>query len=151
MRSPVAAAVLLVVVALAATACGGGKTSPHDSYTRQLSSACDDMRTKIEALGKPTDTPLSKIYPGSVRIGRAFVKQVELLRPPAADTANAGLMVKQFGYYFDGLAIGYAVLTKRASQQGFIQTVQGAVSNLHLAEGYARKLGAPACAREPFS
>jgi hypothetical protein len=43
------------------------------------------------------------------------------------------------------------VLTKRASQQGFIQTVQGAVANLHLAEGYARKLGAPACAREPFS
>jgi hypothetical protein len=151
MRRPAAAAVLLSVVALAASACGGGKTSPHDAYTKQLSSACDDMRTKIEALGKPTDTPLSKIYPGSVRIGRAFVKQVELLRPPAADTANAGLMVKQFGYYFDGLAIGYAVLTKRASQQGFIQTVQGAVANLHLAEGYARKLGAPACAREPFS
>jgi hypothetical protein len=150
MRRSGAAAALLVVVALAA-ACGGGKTSPHDAYTKQLSSACDDMRAKIEALGKPTDTPLSKIYPGSVRIGRAFVEQVRLLRPPAADTANAGLMVKQFGYYFDGLALGYAVLTKRASQQGFIQTVQGAVANLRLAEGYARKLGAPACAREPFS
>jgi hypothetical protein len=150
MRRSGAAAALLVVVALAA-ACGGGKTSPHDAYTKQLSSACDDMRTKIEALGKPTDTPLSKIYPASVRIGRAFVEQLKLLRPPAADTANAGLMVKQFGYYFDGLALGYAVLTKRASQQGFIQTVQGAVANLRLAEGYARKLGAPACAREPFS
>jgi hypothetical protein len=150
MRRSGAAAALLVVVALAA-ACGGGKTSPHDAYTKQLSSACDDMRTKIEALGKPTDTPLSTIYPGSVRIGRAFVEQLKLLRPPAADTANAGLLVEQFGYYFDGLALGYAVLTKRASQQGFIQTVQGAVANLRLAEGYARKLGAPACAREPFS
>ena len=151
MKPVLTAAALVVVVALVASACGGGKTSPHDAYTKQLSSACDDMRTKIEALGKPSDTPVSRIYPGSVRIGRAFVAQVKLLRPPATDTANAGLMVKQFGYYFDGLAIGYAVLTKRASQQGFIQTVQGAVANLHLAEGYARKLGASACAREPFS
>ena len=62
----------------------------------------------------------------------------------------AGLMVKQFGYYFDGLALGYAVLTKRKSQQGFIQTVGGAEQNLKLAEGYARKLGATACTRRPF-
>lgn len=151
MRRSLASAALLVIVALAAGACGGGKSSPHDAYTKQLSSACDDMRTSIEALGRPSDTPVSRIYPGSVRIGRAFVAQVKLLRPPAADTANAGLMVKQFAYYFDGLALGYAVLTKRASQQGFVQTVQGAVANLRLAEGYARKLGAPACAREPFS
>ena len=60
-------------------------------------------------------------------------------------------MVKQFGFYFDGLALGYAVLTKRESQQGFIQTVEGAVANLHMAERYARKLGVPACAREPFA
>ena len=62
--------------ALAASACGGDKKeSPHDAYAKQLSSACDDMREKIEALGKPSDTPIAKIYPPSVRIGHAFVKR----------------------------------------------------------------------------
>jgi hypothetical protein len=143
---------LLVVVALAACACGGdAKQSPHDAYATKLSSACDDMREEIEALGKPSDIPIAKIYPPSVKIGRAFVRQIEALEPPPAERGTAASMVKQFGYYFDGLALGYAVLTKRASQQGFIQTVGGAVQNLKLAEGYARKLGAEACARRPFT
>jgi hypothetical protein len=143
---------LLVVVALAACACGGdAKQSPHDAYATKLSSACDDMREEIEALGKPSDIPIAKIYPPSVKIGRAFVRQIEALEPPPAERGTAASMVKQFGYYFDGLALGYAVLTKRASQQGFIQTVGGAVQNLKLAERYARKLGAEACARRPFT
>jgi hypothetical protein len=144
-------AVLLVGVALATVACGGSKPSARDAYAKQLSSACDDMRGKIEALGKPSDTPMAKIYPPSVKIGRAFVRQVKALEPPAAERATAALMAKQFGYYFDGLGLGYAVLTKRGSQQGFIQTVTGALQNLKLAEGYARKLAAPACARRPFT
>jgi hypothetical protein len=143
---------LLVAVAIAASACGGGKKeSAHDAYARQLSAACDAMRTKIEKLGLPGDTPMAKIYPPSVKIGRAFVEQIRQLKVPAGEQANAHLMVKQFGYYFDGLALGYAVLTKRQNQQGFIQTVGGALQNLKLAEGAARKLGAPACARRPFT
>jgi hypothetical protein len=143
---------LLVLVGLAACACGSdGKASPRDAYATKLSSACDDMREKIEALGKPSDTPIAKIYPPSVKIGRAFVRQVRALEPPPDERATAASMAKQFGYYFDGLALGYAVLTKRASQQGFIQTVGGAVQNLKLAERYARKLGAEACARRPFT
>jgi hypothetical protein len=148
----VALVALLVVVALAACACGSdAKQSPHDAYATRLSSACDDMREKIEALGKPSDTPIAKIYPPSVKIGRAFVRQIRALDPPPAERGTAASMAKQFGYYFDGLALGYAVLTKRASQQGFIQTVGGAVQNLKLAEGYARTLGAEACARRPFT
>jgi hypothetical protein len=151
-RTCVVATVLLLALALAASACGGGKKeSAHDAYAKQLSSACDDMRQQIEALGKPGDTPIPKIYPPSVKIGHAFVQQIGALTPPATEKATAGLMVKQFGYYFDGLALGYAVLVKRASQQGFIQTVGGALQNLKLAEGYARKLDAPACARRPFT
>jgi hypothetical protein len=149
--APSALLVLAVVlIGLAVSACGSSKQSPHDEYIQRLSSACDDMRTKIEKLGKPTDTPIAKIYPQSARIGHAFVKQIAQLDPPSQDEKNAGLMAKQFGYYFDGLALAYAVLVKRESQQGFIQTAQGAVANLHLAEGYARKLGAKACAQEPF-
>jgi hypothetical protein len=145
-------AALLAVVALAAAGCGGGtKESAHDSYAKQLSSACDDMRQKIEALGEPGDTPLAKIYPPSVRIGHAFVRQIRQLHPASADMANADTLIRQFGYYFDGLALGYAVLTKRQSQQGFIQTVTGALQNLKLAEAAARKLDAPACARRPFT
>jgi hypothetical protein len=150
-RRALAAVLLLVVIALTASACGGSKQSPHDAYTKQLSTACDSMRKQIEALGKPSDTPIEKIYPQSAKIGHAFVKQIRQLVPPPADKATAALMIKQFGYYFDGLALGYAVLKKRESQAGFIQTVEGAVANLHMAQGYARKLGAPACAREAFS
>jgi hypothetical protein len=143
-------AILLLLVALAASACGGGKQSPHDAYAKQLDSACDGMRTQIEALGQPSDEPISKIYPGTVKIGHAFMKQIKQLEPPAGEKANAGLLIRQFGFYFDGLALGYAVLVKRGSQQGFIQTVGGAEANLKLAEGYARKLGATACTRRPF-
>jgi hypothetical protein len=150
MRAAIVVVLLLAVVALAAVTWGGTQ-SPHGAYTSALSTACDGMRTQIEALGKPSDTPIEKIYPQSAKIGHAFVKQIAALTPPPADRATAALMIKQFGYYFDGLALGYAVLKKRESQAGFIQTVEGAVANLHLAEGYARKLGAPACAREAFS
>jgi hypothetical protein len=141
---------LLLLVVLAASACGGSKQSPHDTYAKQLDSACDDMRTRIEDLGLPGDEPISKIYPGTVKIGRAFVQQIKLLEPPSADRASANLLIKQFGFYFDGLALGYAVLVKRKNQQGFIQTIGGAEANLKLAEGYARKLGATACTRRPF-
>jgi hypothetical protein len=151
MRSALVAVLLVVVIALAAATWDGNEQSPHDAYTTQLSSACDSMRTQIEALGKPSDTPIGKIYPQSAKIGHAFVKQIKAITPPPADRTTAVLMIRQFGYYFDGLALGYAVLKKRESQAGFIQTVEGAVANLHLAEGYARKLGAPACAREAFS
>jgi hypothetical protein len=145
------AAAALAVVALTAAACGGGghKTASQ-VYAGKLSAACTDMRKQIEALGKPNETPISKIYPGTVRVGHAFVKEIRLLEPPAAEKATAQKMVQQFGYYFDGLAIGYAVLTKRKSQGGFIATVNAAVANERLAVGYAKRLGAPVCARGPF-
>jgi hypothetical protein len=150
-RGPLAVAVL-VLVALATSACGGGGSpTPRAAFAKKLNSACDDMRTKIEALGMPNDNPISKIYPGTVKIGRAFVKQIKLIDPPTAEKANATSMVREFSYYFDGLAIGYAVLVKRNSQQGFIQTVGGAEANLKMAEGYARKLDATACTRRPFT
>ncbi len=154
MRVParLVAASLLAVAVLAAAGCGGGSAkSPHDAYAQRLSSSCDSMRTKIEKLGKPTDTPIEKLYPSISKIGHAFVREIRQFTPPPADRATSGLMIKQYGFYFDGIALGYAVLKKRESQAGFVQTVEGAVANLHLAQGYARKLGVPACAREPFS
>ena len=68
------------------------------------------MRTQIEALGKPTDTPIEKIYPQSAKIGRAFVKQIKRSSRRRPTGRPPRLMIKQFGYYFDGLALGYAVL-----------------------------------------
>jgi hypothetical protein len=142
-------AMIVVLVSLAASS--GAQASATDRYATRLSSACTSLRTQIEALGKPSDTPISKVYPGTVRAGRAFVKQLRLLRPPASEQARARSMVLQYGYYFDGLAYAYALLTKRHSQQGFIQTAAAADTNRDLATGYARKLGAPACARQPFA
>jgi hypothetical protein len=151
MAARLVAVALLALVALAAVGCGGGgHESASQAYAKKLSSACTDMRKQIEALGKPSDTPISKIYPPTVKIGKAFVKQIRALQPPAAEKANAAKMVQQYTYYFDGLAIGYAVLTKRKSQGGFIATVTAAVANNNLAVRYARKLGAPVCTRGPF-
>lgn len=151
-RARLVAGSLLVLVVLAAAGCGGGSAkSPHEVYAIKLSGSCDSMRTQIEKLGKPSDTPIEKLYPGISKVGHAFVKEIRQIPPPPTDKATATLMIKQYGFYFDGIALGYAVLKKRESQAGFVQTVEGAVANLHLAEGYARKLGVPACAREPFS
>jgi hypothetical protein len=148
MRRQLAAFAALVLVGLSV---GSAQASATDAYATRLSTACTSLRTQIEALGKPSDTPISKVYPGTVRIGRRFVKQIKLLRPPTAEQARARSMVLEYGYYFDGLAYAYALLTKRHSQQGFIQTAAGADANRDLATGFARKLGAPACSRQPFS
>jgi hypothetical protein len=142
--------IALVLLALAVSACGGAQASAGDSYATKVSSACTSMRKAIEALGKPSDTPIAKIYPGTVKIGHAFVKQLKLLHPPRAQRVRAASMVQQYGYYFDGLAFAYAILTKRGSQAGFIQTAAGADANRDLAVGDARKLGASACVRQPF-
>ena len=43
----------------------------------------------IEALGKPSDTPIAKVYPGTVKIGRAFLRRSSrscIRRPPARRT-----------------------------------------------------------------
>jgi hypothetical protein len=141
----------LVAVALSLAACGGGKASASDSYAKSLSASCTAMRKQIEQLGKPTDTPISKVYPGTVRIGRAFLRRIKQLTPPPGARAKVSAMLQQYGYYFDGLGLAYALLTKRHSQQGFIQTAAAADTNLNLAVGYARKLGAAACVRQPFS
>ena len=108
------------------------------------------MRKQIEALGKPSDTPIAKVYPGTVKVGRAFLREVAKLDPPADSKAKVEAMVREYGYYFDGLGLAYALLTKRKSEQGFIQTAHAAVANLNLAIGYANKLGATECARQPF-
>jgi hypothetical protein len=141
----------LALVLLSLGACGGGaKASPSAAYAKRLSSSCTAMRKQIEALGKPSDTPIAKVYPGTVKIGRAFLRNVAKLDPPAGSQARVTAMVREYGYYFDGLGLAYALLTKRKSEQGFIQTAHAANANLNLAIGYANKLGATACARQPF-
>ncbi|HEY3613584.1 MAG TPA: hypothetical protein VGK92_07765 [Gaiellales bacterium] len=148
----VALVVALVAASLTLAACGGGsaKQPASETYAQRLADSCTSLRTQIEALGKPSDTPIAKVYPGTVRIGKAFVRKISQLTPPAAGKANATAMVREYGYYFEGLRLAYALLTKRHSQQGFLQTAGAADANLHLALGYARKLGASACSRQPF-
>jgi hypothetical protein len=150
MRGRLAAAAVVLLVALAASGCGGAQASPGSAYATKVSSACTSMRKAIEALGMPSDTPIGKIYPGTVEIGHAFVRQLKLLHPPGAQKARAASMVREYGYYFDGLALAYAILTKRGSQGGFIQTAASADSNRDLAVADARKLGASGCVRQPF-
>jgi hypothetical protein len=143
----------LALVSLSLGACGGGsgkKLSPGAAYAKSLSASCTSMRKQIEALGKPSDTPIAKVYPGTVKIGHAFLREVAKLEPPPGSEAKVTAMVRQYGYYFDGLGLAYALLTKRKSEDAFIQTAHAAGANLKLAIGYANKLGATDCARQPF-
>jgi hypothetical protein len=147
----VRALVLLLGLVLVASACGGGSPSPKDAYAKKLSAACNDLRGQVEALGKPSDTPLAKLYPPQVKIGKAFLLRLHALAAPPSEAATVKKMLAQYGYYFQGLGYGYGLLVKRHSQQAFVQTVAGAVDNLNLAKGYAKTLGAPDCSRDAFS
>jgi hypothetical protein len=140
----------LVLVLLTAVACGGGHESPKAAYAKQLSKACNDMRTQVEALGKPADTPIAKLFPGQVKIGHGFLQRIKALQAPAAEAKTVARMQQQYGYYFEGLHLGYALLVKRESQQAFVQTVAAAVDNLNIAKRDATALGATDCTRDAF-
>jgi hypothetical protein len=126
---------------------GGPKQT---SYAAQLSKLCADARSQVEALGQPNEIPISKLYPGTVRIGRAFVRQAGALDAPPAQAAAAKRFVGQIGLYYDGLAYAYQFLTTQNNQVAFVRIVTGAIANLANAETAAKELGAPECALRPF-
>ena len=120
------------------------------TFASQLSELCVSARTQIEALGQPSEIPISKLYPGTVKIGRAFVAQARALDPPPVQAAAAKRFVEQSALYYDGLAYAYTFLTTQNNQVAFVQIVNGAMANLGNAETAAKQLGAPDCALRPF-
>ena len=66
-----------------------GQPSGQTDYAAQLESLCVDSRKQTEALGQPNEIPISKLYPGTVRIGRAFLKEAKALQPPPDQAAAA--------------------------------------------------------------
>jgi hypothetical protein len=119
-------------------------------FASQLSKLCVGARTQIEALGQPNEIPISKLYPGTVKIGRAFVAQARALDPPPVQAAAAKRFVEQSALYYDGLSYAYTFLTTQNNQAAFVQIVNGAMANLDNAETAAKELGAPDCALRPF-
>jgi hypothetical protein len=142
------AAVALVIGAYFFFRAGGGDTPT--SYAAQLEKLCTDARKQIEGLGTPSETPMTKLYPGTVRIGRAFVKDAGRLQPPSEQASAAKTFVQGRGLYYDGLAYAYQFLTVQKNQVAFVRIVDGALANLANAETAAKALGAPACALRPF-
>ena len=121
MKAAVIGVSALVVVALAV---GGyfafrpdsnDSTSGQTDYAAQLDSLCLDSRKQTEALGKPSDIPISTFYPGTVRIGRAFLKDARALTPPPDQAAAAKTFLQQRGLYYDGLE--YALPVPDDSEQ----------------------------------
>lgn len=155
MKAVALGVVLLVVAVAGATVAyvllrddGDGET--RAPYAASLAGLCAEARTQIEALGRPSDTPIDVVYPGTVRIGRAFVARARALTPPAGQRQRAAELVQQYGLYFDGLEYAYGYLTKQRNQVAFVQIVNGALANLRQAEAAAKELGAPECAIRPF-
>jgi hypothetical protein len=126
---------------------GGGSTS---EYAQQLDALCLDARRQVEALGQPSSTPMSKLYPGTVRIGRAFVKDAKKLQPPPGQAAAAKTFLEQRALYYDGLAYAYEYLAVQKNEVAFVRIVNGALANLGRAEAAAKALGAQQCTLRPF-
>jgi len=121
----------------------------RSAFASRLAALCDDTRTKVEALGRPAETPIEAVYGGTVRLGRAFVSSARALDPPVGETTDAKEMLAQFGLYYDGLEYALAFY-HQGNQDAFVRIVDGALTNLDHAEAIARRLGAPECARRPF-
>jgi len=148
----VAAGIVLIVVGIAAAVLlrRDSTDAPDRSpFATQLAALCDDTRTKIEALGRPAETPIETVYGGTVRLGRAFVESSRALDTPPGQAARAKEMLGQFALYFDGLDYALAFY-HQGNQVAFVRIVDGALANLDHAEEIARELGAPECARRPF-
>ncbi len=156
MKAVALGVVLLVVVAGAATGAwallrdSGDSGEERGPYASALADLCLDARTQIEALGRPSDTPIDVVYPGTVRIGRAFLAKAKDLTPPSGQQARAGELAHQYGLYLDGLEYAYHYLQNQGNQVAFVQIVNGALANLRNAERVATELGAPECAVRPF-
>lgn len=148
----VAAGILVVAVAAGAFLAlrKDAKDAPErTAFATRLAALCDDTRTKVEALGRPAETPIETVYGGTVRLGRTFVSSARALDPPPGQAREAKEMLAQFGLYYDGLEYALAFY-QQGNQDAFVRIVDGALTNLDNAEAAARRLGAPECARRPF-
>jgi hypothetical protein len=151
-------AALIGLLAVAAVAVGIGaylalrsdSGSSTSDYASRLDALCLDARKQIEALGQPSTTPMSKLYPGTVRIGRSFLKDAKRLQPPPEQAAAARTFLAQRALYYDGLGYAYQFLTVQKNQTAFIRIVNGAIANLDKAEAAANSLGAHECTLRPF-
>jgi hypothetical protein len=149
-------AVLIGLFAMAAVGVGGylllrlDGGSSTTKYAKQLDALCLDERTEVEALGEPSTTPISTLYPGTVRIGRAFLGDAKKLQPPPDQAAAAKSFVQERGLYYDGLDYAYQFLTVQKNQTAFVRIVDGAIANLDRAEAAAKEIGAQECTLRPF-
>ena len=126
---------------------GGSATA---RFASRLDALCLGTRRQIEALGQPSSTPIGVIYPGTVKIGRSFVRRASLLRPPPEQASAAKTFLEQSALYYDGLDYAYHYLTVQKNQVAFVQIVGGAVANLTNAETAAKTLRAEQCTLRPF-
>jgi hypothetical protein len=124
--------------------------SSGSEYAQQLDALCLEARRQVEALGQPSSTPMSKLYPGTVRIGRAFVKDAKKLEPAPDEAVAAKEFLEQRALYYDGLAYAYQYLAVQKNEVAFVRIVNGALSNLSRAEAAAKVLGAQECTLRPF-
>ena len=156
MKAVALGVVLLVAVAGAATGAwvllrdDGGDGDGRDPYAAALADLCVQARGEIEALGRPSETPIDVVYAGTVRIGRELLAQTRELTPPEEKKARVAVFAHQYGLYLDGLEYAYHYLGNQGNQVAFVQIVNGALANLTNAERAAKELGAPECAVRPF-
>lgn len=156
MKAVALGVVVLVAVAGAATGAwvllrdDGGDGDGREPYATALADLCVQARGEIEALGRPSETPIDVVYAGTVRIGRELLAQTLELTPPEEKKARVAVFAHQYGLYLDGLEYAYHYLENQGNQVAFVQIVNGALANLANAERAATELGAPECAVRPF-
>ncbi len=120
------------------------------TFASQLSELCVDARTQVEALGQPSEIPISKLYPGTVKIGRAFLEQARALDPPPEQAAAAKTFLEQRRCTTTASSTPTSSSPPRTTRLHSSGSWTGRLANLGNAETAAKTIGAPECALRPF-
>lgn len=140
-----------VATVLLLAACGTSAAPSRPGYAAALATLCDRSRATIEALGQTT-TPaaLERTLPKQIAEYRRFLRRASSLVPPPAQRRRAREWAAAYGLWIDGSR--YTLQALRAKDYNAVFRIQdGALIWLRRSEALARALGAPECARRPFS
>ena len=142
---------LLVVLALAVTGCGGDDEPNRPAVAAELAALCDEARQDIEALGLPAEVGIAVVRPWANRGTRlgADIRQLDTATP--AERELLDYLAAAYEEYYAGLRLGATIYAQTKSAEAYAATVERGKPFLAEADRLATLLGAPECTVRPFA
>ena len=141
--------VLVVLLAVLATGCGGGDDDRSD-VAEQVAALCDQARLDIEALGLPAEAGIAVIRPWANR-GTRLAKDIRALEGgSASEQETLDALATALDEYYAGLRLGHTIYQQTRSAEAYAQTIERAKAFQVDADAAATELGATECTRRPF-